>query len=302
MSALREHEQVRWHLHGLNTGAVFGLAHWGVRHFPRALSDLIGRTGSWLTFHLAKTTTAALIANQRVVTPGLSEPERRALALRTYRTYTAEVGDLFRGLSMTRHELAAFESPLTTLHGLKGDGKGVLLVTGHLGNLELGAVLLRVRHDLRLTVVVLPEPDPSVNEQRRRMRASIGIETLEVRDAADGALSIRQRLADNQVVVIVCDRALGRDRINVEFFGRRTGFLRSPALLSYLTGAPMVPSFILRQPDGRYLGSAAEPIRVVRNGDFNANVQSAMQAFASILEAKVAAHPHLWYQFYPVLG
>ena len=302
MPVAREDEQVRWHLHGLNTGTIFGLARWGVLHFPRALSDLVGHTGTWLAFHLAKQATAALIANQRIVAPGLSERARRALALRTYRNYARETSDLFRSLSMDRRQLSGFMSPLTTNEHLKAEGKGVLLVTGHIGNLELGAVLLQALYDYRLTVVVRPETDPAVNALRREMRASVGIESLEVREAADTALGIRRRLAENRVVVLVCDRALGRDRIDVEFFGRRTGFLRTPALLGYLTGAPLVPSFILRQPDGRYIGSAMEPIRVPRTGDRDANVRAAMQAFASVLEGKVAEHPHLWYQFYPYWG
>jgi KDO2-lipid IV(A) lauroyltransferase len=90
--------------------------------------------------------------------------------------------------------------------------------------------------------------------------------------------------------------------VEVEFFGRRTDFLRSPALLSCLTGAPLVPSFILRQADGRYLGSTCEPIRVKQDGDLRVNVREAMQQFASILETKVAQYPHLWYQFYPYWG
>jgi KDO2-lipid IV(A) lauroyltransferase len=298
---MREDEQVRWHRHGLNTGAIFSLARWGVLHFPRPLSDLIGHSGTWIAFHLAKQGTAALIANQRIVAPGLSERDRRALALRTYRSYARETSDFFRSLSMDRRQLSSLMSPLST-HDLKAEGKGVLLVTGHIGNLELGGVLLQALYDYRLTAVVLPEVDPAVNAQRRMMRNAVGIETLEVRGAAETALRIRRRLADNRVVVLVCDRALGRDRVDVEFFGRPTGFLRTPAILAQLTGAPLVPSFILRQPDGRYLGSATEPIHVPRTGDHNADVRAVMQAFASVLEAKVAEHPHLWYQFYPYWG
>ena len=296
---LRHTEQVPWHLHGLNTGRIFGLARWGVDRLPRRLSDLVGYGGTWLAFHLARQSTAALIANQRVVVPGLSEGERRALALRTYRTYAQEVADLFRSLSMDRRQLAAMESPQASPAHLRTAAGGALLVTGHLGNLELGAVLLRGVYGLPLTVVVLPETDPAVNAQRHSMRTSAGIETLEVRDPSDTALAIRRRLAEGRVVVLVCDRPLGRDRVEVEFFGRRTAFLRSPALLSCLTGAPLVPSFILRQADGRYLGSTCEPIRVAREGDMAVNVRAAMQQFASVLETKVAAYPHLWYQFYP---
>jgi lauroyl/myristoyl acyltransferase len=272
-----------------------------VLHLPRALAGLAGDFGAWLAYHLAKETTAALLANQRVVAPGLSERDRRALALRTYRTYARETSEFFRSLSMDRRQLSSLMAPMST-HDLRAEGKGVLLVTGHIGNLELGAVLLQALYDYRLTVVVLPEVDPAVGEMRRKMRASLGIESLEVRDATYTALQIRSRLAENRVVVLVCDRALGRDRVDVEFFGRPTGFLRTPAVLGYLTGAPLVPSFILRQADGRYVGSVMEPIHVRRTGDRDADVRTAMQAFASVLEAKVAEYPHLWYQFYPYWG
>lgn len=298
MPGLREDENVRWHLHHLDSGALFSVARWGVDHFPAPLSRLIGHTGSWLAYHLSREATEALIDNQRVVVPGLSEPERRALALHTYRTYVREVTDLFRSMSMDRDALREFESPHTSLEHLTSEGRGALLVTGHLGNLELGAVLLRAVYGMRLTVVVLPEPDPVVNAHRHEMRSAMGVETLEVRDSNDTALAIRRRLADGQVVVLVCDRALGRDRVDVDFFGRPTGFLRSPAILAYLTGAPLVPTFILRQPDGRYMGATEAPIRVPRGGDLDANVCGAMQAVARCLQAKVAEYPHLWYQFY----
>jgi lauroyl/myristoyl acyltransferase len=301
MSVTREDEQVRWHLHGLDTGEIFGFSRWAVQHLPRSLADLAGDLGTWLAFHLAKETTAALVANQRVVVPGLSERGRRELALRTYRTYAREASDFFRSLSMDQRQLSTLMSPAST-HDLKAEGKGVLLVTGHIGNLELGAVLLQALFDYRLTVVVLPEVDPAVSAMRRKMRAELGIESLEVREAVYTALQIRSRLAENRVVVLVCDRALGRDRVDVDFFGRPTGFLRTPAVLGYLTGAPLVPSFILRQPDGRYIGCAMEPIHVRRTGDRDADVRTAMQAFASILEAKVVEYPHLWYQFYPYWG
>jgi lauroyl/myristoyl acyltransferase len=61
----------------------------------------------------------------------------------------------------------------------------------------------------------------------------------------------------------------------------------------------MVPSFCLRQPDGRYAGLGLDPIVVPRTGDREANVQAAMQAFATALEGVVRQYPHLWYNFYP---
>jgi lauroyl/myristoyl acyltransferase len=302
MHVTRQADRVRWHLHGLNTGAIFGLARWGVKHFPRALSDGIGHVGSWLAFRLAKQATRALVDNLRVVVPELGERDLRALALRTYRSYTRETADFMRSLSMSPRDLSAWISPLSKVRKVRPDGNGILLLTGHVGNLELGAVVLRSLFDCPLTVIVLPDADPAVNRLRQEMRASLGIESLEVRRAFDTALRIRRLLAENQAVAITCDRPLGRDRVDVEFFGRRTGFLRTPALIGYLANVPLVPSFMLRQPDGRYAGIQSDPIRVAPTGDLDANVQVAMQAFASVLEKEVRQYPHLWYHFYPYWG
>ena len=302
MQDLRRAEQVRWHLHGWNTARVVSLARWGIAHFPRPLSDGIGHVGSWLAFHAMKKATAALMDNQRVVAPELGKRDLRALALRTYRSYASEQADLFRSLVMKPRDLRSFISPRSEFDPVRVDDGGTLVVTGHLGNVELAGVLLRALFDYPLTAVVLPERDPRVNEVRREIRAAFGIESLEVGGGVDTALRIRRLLAENRVVALLADRALGRDRVEVEFFGRRTGFLRSPALMGYLTGAPLVPSFILRQPDGGYAGFASDPIHVAQTGDRDTNVQTAMQVFASALEKQVKAYPHLWYQFYPYWG
>jgi lauroyl/myristoyl acyltransferase len=298
----RSAQQARWHLHGINTGTVFRLTRVGVTHFPRSLSYGIGHVGTWLAFHLMGRATAALVENLSVVSPGLTRRQLRRLALRTYRSYAVEVIDFIRSVSTDRSELASWLSPASAFDSARPDGNGLILLTGHLGNIELGAVLIRVVLDRPMAAVLVPEPDPRVNEERRRMRDSLGIETVEVGRAVDTALRIRRLLSENRTVAVIADRPFGRDRIDVEFFGRRTAFLKTPALIACLSGAPMVPAFILRQPDGRYAGVSLDPIRVRLEGDREGNVQAAMQAFATALEGVVRRYPHLWYHFYPYWG
>jgi lauroyl/myristoyl acyltransferase len=302
MRARRQSDEVRWHRHSWNSATLIRLARWNLDHFPRPLSEAVIRTGSWLAFHVLREATDAVVANLRVVAPELGERERRALALRTYRSYTREHADLLQSLSMDQGALGAFMSPQSDFDRARADGRGLLLVTGHLGNYELGGGLLRVLFGAPVTAVVLPERDASVNALRREMRATLGIQTLEIGEAVDTVLRIRRVLEQNGIVALVADRPVGRDRVDVEFFGRPTGFLRSPALIGYLTGAPLVPSFILRQEGGRYVGLALDPIRVEQSGDRDANVKAAMQAFARALEDQVRKYPHLWYQFYPYWG
>ncbi|MBP2673002.1 MAG: Phosphatidylinositol mannoside acyltransferase [candidate division NC10 bacterium] len=293
-------DEGRWHQHGLSTGLIFGLTRWGVTHLPKAVSYAIGHVGTWIAFHLMKAETAALIDNYRVILPHRTERELRALTLHAYRTYAREVIDFIRSTTKTAKELWTWMSPLNNFDRVGRPGEnGFLFVTAHVGNIELGAVVLRALYEYRLAVVLLPEHDPRVHQHRLEMRRKMGIETIEVRQDAETALRIRRFLSGGGTVAMVADRPLGRDRVEVEFFGRRISFLRSPAIMAYLSGAPMIPSFILRQPDGSYAGLALDPIHVDRSGDRETAVQAAMQAFATALEGVVRQHPHLWYNFFP---
>ena len=72
MPVARQPHQVRWQLHGLSTGTIFGLTHWGVSHIPKAMSYGIGHVGTWLAFHLMTDATAALVGNLRVTQAALA--------------------------------------------------------------------------------------------------------------------------------------------------------------------------------------------------------------------------------------
>jgi lauroyl/myristoyl acyltransferase len=134
------------------------------------------------------------------------------------------------------------------------------------------------------------------------MRDSLGIETLEIGQMLEASLRIRRLLADNRIVAMLLDRSLGRDRVDVSFFGRQTGFLRTPAMIGYLSRAPLLPAFMIRHADGRFSGSMGDPIVVNPTDSPEVSVRAATQAFATQLERQISANPHLWYQFYPYWG
>ena len=138
---------------------------------------------------------------------------------------------------------------------LLAEGRGIILVSGHYGNWEIGSVLMRVLN-LPLTIVAMAEANPEVNRRRREMRDRLGADTIEVRKSLDTALQIRRRLGDNRIVAMLMDRHFGRDRVEVTLAGRRAWFLKTPALMGLLTGAPLVPCFIERTGPARFSASA----------------------------------------------
>jgi lauroyl/myristoyl acyltransferase len=291
---------VRWHAGALNNGLIFGLTYHLCTRLPPSCSYALGYVGTWIAYRLMHDGSRAIVDNLRVVRPDLTERELQRLALLTYRSYARDTIDFIRSLAMSRAELEPLmlRPDNVGLDQLLAQGRGVLIVGGHFGNWELGGVALRLMHGLPLTVVGKSEASPVVGEIRRRMRESLGIHTLEIGRMVETALQIRRLLAANGLVAMLLDRHLGRDRVDVTFFGRTTGFLRTPAMIGYMSGAPMLPAFMIRQADGRFLGAFGDPIVVDSTKPTQAAVQEATQAFATQLERHIRAQPQLWYQFY----
>jgi Kdo2-lipid IVA lauroyltransferase/acyltransferase len=289
------------HLRALNNGLIFSATTRGVRVLPRWVSVSLGHVGTWLAFRLHRTGTAALIDNFRHIFPDLGERELRALALRTYRSYANDTIDFLRALETDVAELRA-RVAVAEGNGLPAlvDGRrGAILLGGHFGNWELGGVVLRRMFDKPLAIMTLPEASEVVGDLRHRMRTSLGIETVEVKRDIETALQVRRLLNERFFVAMLGDRHVDRDRVEVMFFGRRAFFLRSPALMAYFAEAPLLPTFLVRDDDGRFRGVVEPPIWVSRAIDREAAIQQAMQEFATVLERQIRKRPHLWYQFYP---
>jgi KDO2-lipid IV(A) lauroyltransferase len=291
---------IRWHAGALNNGLIFGATYYGVTFLPRACSYGLGHVGTWLAYRLMHEGTQGLVDNFAIVRPGASRDELRRLALFTYRSYARDTIDFIRSLAMTRTQFEPMmgEFDQRPLDELRTRGRGAIIVGGHFGNWELGGVALRLLHGYPLTVVGKSEASPVVGAFRRRMRDSLGIETLEIGQMLETALQIRRLLSNNEVVAMLLDRHVGRDSVDVTFFGRQTAFLRSPAMIAHLSGAPLLPAFMTRRPDGRFNGWFGDAIHVDRSKSPEDAVQQATQAFANQLERQIQISPHFWYQFY----
>jgi lauroyl/myristoyl acyltransferase len=302
-AARRTIEPRRWTLHGLNNGAIFRTTCAAVRVLPKAVSYAIGDGATWVAFGLMPATRAAIADNLRAVFPEDSPRALERRARRTLQAYARDTIDFLRALSLDGERATAlFEPPpeyLPRINQVLAQGRGAILVTGHYGNWEIGSVLMsRVLH-LPLAIVAMAEASADVNRRRREIRDRLGVDTIEVRQSLDTALQIRRRLSDNGIVAMLMDRHLGRDRVQVTLLGRPAWFLRTPALMGYLCGAPLMPCFIQRTeghpPFSCLLG---DPIVVATDRPRDEAIQQATQQFADQLSARIRQHPEYWYQFY----
>ena len=291
----------RWTLHGLNNGYIFGATCRIVAALPRGLTYAIGDVSMWLGWRLMDQTRLAIADNLLAIVPDEPQAARERRALDTLRSYARDVIDFLHAIGATdaaQRELFDFRPEhLRLFETLLAQKRGIILVSGHYGNWEIGSVLMRV-FNLPLTIVAMAEANPEVNRRRREMRDSLGVDTIEVRKSLDTALQIRRRLADNRIVALLMDRHFGRDRVAVTLAGRRAWFLKTPALMGLMSGAPLVPCFIERTGRARFSAQPGEPIFVATDLPREEAIRRATQQFADQLSARLQAHPDYWYTFY----
>lgn len=227
--------------------------------------------------------------------------ERRAAVLRLFRNYAEALADcasFFGRKDALAAVGAAFEEGGGYDH-LKEAlelGKGVVLLTAHVGPWELGGIYLRSR-GLSLSVLTLEDPDPGVHEERIRLRSALGIRTVTVAKEPWDALMVAKALRRNEVAAMVADRYKGPSPVRVELFGRPALFAPGPALYARLTDAAVVPAFVVRGGAGRYRGIVLPALGLECTEDREADVCRNTQRLARVVEEVIRAYPDQWYNF-----
>ena len=175
-------------------------------------------------------------------------------------------------------------------------GKGILVLTGHLGNWEVATVAglgrfpqLRghihfVRREIKPRWL-----DRFVNWRFRR--AGFGV--LPKRGSLDAILDA---LAAGDAVVFPFDQHAGPpDGIEVDFFGHPAWTFRSLALLALASDAQVLPAASWRKPDGRHVLRFEEALAVVAADDVGVQVKQTTRAYNAALEQLILRHPEQWY-------
>ncbi len=179
------------------------------------------------------------------------------------------------------------------------EGKGVILLTAHAGNFELGGILLRSRN-LKVHAVYKPDHFAAVERLREGMRAQGGVVGIPVDGVGFSTLPLVKLLREGALVGMQGDRDFSLNGVPVPFFGREVPFPRGPWELAAMTGAPIITSFFYTDDERRFHAHFGEPIRIGGGrGERMEAIQAGMRSYVADLEALIRRHPSQWYCFYP---
>lgn len=171
-------------------------------------------------------------------------------------------------------------------------GRGVVLLTGHLGNWEIGGAAIAA-HGVPLDVVGKGMSNRRFQDDLFAMRARLGMRVIEMGEASREAL---RSLGAGRVVALLADQQAHRGGVLVPFFGRPASTARGPALFAIRSGAPVFVAFALREAGGepRY-EVAFERLAFTPTGDVDADVIALLTGYGAALEAAIRKAPEQYF-------
>jgi KDO2-lipid IV(A) lauroyltransferase len=171
-------------------------------------------------------------------------------------------------------------------------GRGAIVVTGHLGNWEIGGSYVAAR-GVPIDGIARGMANPLFDGFLTRTRQRLGMRV--VPDAEAVRRTPRTLTKENGVVAFVSDQgALGLASSYVPFFGRPAKTPRGPAVFALRLRVPTLFAVALRRPDGRF-SLTFEPLPLVDTGDRERDVEAMVADYTRRLEDWVRRHPEQYF-------
>jgi KDO2-lipid IV(A) lauroyltransferase len=269
--------------------AIEGVARM-VEAMPSTVALRLGRGLGRAAYACLGTPRRLALAHVALAFPELDEPGRRALVRKTFRHAGEAYAELAAWSKLARDpDFVRIEGGEVLDQGL-AQGRGVLAITGHVGNWELLAA--RMAALVPLTVVARRVMnDDRFNDLITRFRGGAGMEILR-RDDPQFLSAVRDALDRNRVVALLIDQDSRGGGVFVPFFGRPAHTPPGAAVLALRTKAPVASVFIRRRPEGGHL-ITFEPIPIDRH-EVHGSVLALTARFTAAIEAAIRRSPSEW--------
>lgn len=179
---------------------------------------------------------------------------------------------------------------LDVIDDAQSNGKGAVLMSGHIGNWELFAGYLSAR-GYPIDVIVKPMRNPLADRFYNARRGDLGVGIIHTQTATRG---IVEALKNRRMIAILADQHAGEDGIEVEFFGRSASTPRGPAALALRYGCPILSGVMIRKQHGRFQIEIDPPLKFTASGDGDLDARTLTQLCASRLESHIRKYPDQW--------
>ncbi len=273
---------------------VVRAAAWVVGWMPLRLARGLGRGFGALVFRLAGGERRKALASLALAFPD-KDPAWRAAVVRGSFRHLGECAFELCGYRRIDGDIEGYvrvpDADRSVLDRAVGRGRGVVFVSGHVGNFELLARRFALAGYACATIAKAPTDDRT-RRMVERFRSSGNLTTLWRGDPGAGKSMLRQ-LRRGGILGMLIDQDTDVQGVFVDFFGVPAFTPRAAADLALHTGAGVIVSFVHRRPDGGHLVSVRE-MAVQPTGDHERDAWALTGDLTRAIEAEIRAAPHEW--------
>lgn len=263
---------------------------------PEVLADRAGAALGWVVARVGRPRWRVVADHLRRAFPEADERWRRDVGRRCYAHLGAEAVAVFRLAGMGRRGVRERTrvTGLGVVEGAVREGRGVILLSAHIGNWEIGGAAL-VARGFPIDVVVARQRNELFDRYLTRSRERLGFGII---PRSEGRRGVLAALREGRLAGILGDQDARRAGVFVDFFGHPASTARGPALLALRSGALVVTLFAVRLPGWRpryHVCLEALEEGAGTDGGRAARVAAMTQGFTTRIEEYVRRYPEQYF-------
>ncbi|MGZ6142157.1 MAG: lysophospholipid acyltransferase family protein [Myxococcales bacterium] len=260
-----------------------------LKHLPIEAGAALGT----LAWYLVGRQRRLALAHLLIAFPEKTEPERRRIGRQSFANLGRAALETLRG-DAGRVELSAEDEAL--LRKAHAEGKGVVLVTGHIGAWELFARRIAAL-GLPSGTVAKQAQDPRLTALLQQARQSAGVRVF-WRGSPMSARELLRFLKAGGMLGVLIDQDTDVAGVHVPFFGRPAFTPRAAGDLAARLHAPMVFGCAHRLA-GNVHRIVLRRVDVARTGDRDADSLALTARATKLIEDEIRANPAEWVWMHP---
>jgi lauroyl/myristoyl acyltransferase len=267
-----------------------------VERIPRSWAYALAVLGAKFAWWFSPLARPRLEYNLKVACPELEGDGKalRRLSWLNFRNHAKAYADL---MQLPRMHVESMRSRLKVegwehLEEARALGKGVLVVSCHMGSYEVVAAIWSAT--LAPVSFFAEEVEPrTLFEWYRDTRARLGISVLTLDHG--GIRKVLDALREQEMVITAIDRDITGTGYLMPFFGKLAPIPLGPAAIALRLGTPLFPVCVYRMPDDTYVAEGAPLVHAKSTGDSRADQVRATGEVLRHIEGFIQRHPEQWH-------
>jgi len=275
---------------------LYRIGFWLANILPLKLAYSLAKRVSDFQYALAAKDREAVVQNLVIITKK-DAGECRKLARKVFRNFGLYLVDFFRMENLSKEDIQkrVKVEGIENIDGVLKQNKGGIILTCHIGNWEMGGVVMAML-GYDISAVALNHKHKNINDFFIKQREEKGLKVIPINHIMKRCVSALRRKG---LLALAGDRDFTNNGVVMDFFGMPTSIPKGLAMFALKTDSPVIPGFLIRRDTFNYTLIFDQPIDLKETPGMDKEevIKEANQKFVASMEKYIRAHPDQWLIF-----